>query len=81
MIAKLSDRNFDESPAKGKSLSLKPKLTTPSLRQKFAGQFDSSGTDSYQEVQQARSGRAIQVKEPTDYEITYIREELMRTLT
>ncbi len=36
---------------------------------------------SDQEVQKARSGKEIQVKAPTDYEITDIMEELMRTLT
>ncbi len=81
MIAKLSDGIFDESPAKGRSSSSKPKLTTPSSRQRFAEQSDGSGTDSDQEVQQARSGREIQVKAPTDDEITDLMEELMRTST
>ncbi len=83
MIAKLSDRIFDESPAKGKSSSTKPMLTTPSSRQRFAEQSGGSGTDSDQEVQQARSGREIQVKAPTDDEITSwnLMEELMRTST
>ncbi len=81
MIAILSDGNFDESPAKGRSTSSKPKLTTPSSRQRFVEQSARSGTDSDQQVQQARSGREIQVKARTDDEITDLMEELMRTST
>ncbi len=40
-----------------------------------------TGTDSDQEVQQARAGKEIQVKAPMADEITDLMEELMRTST
>ena len=65
MIAKLSDGIFDESPAKEKTSSSKPKLFTPSSRQPITEQSDGSGTDSDQDARQPRSGKVIQIKAPS----------------
>ena len=81
MIAKLSDGIFDESPAKEKTSSSKPKLFTPSSRQPITEQSDGSGTDSDQDAQQLRSGKVIQTKAPTDDEMTELMDELMRIST
>ena len=81
MMAKLSDGIFVESPVKEKITSTMAKQYSPSLRPRFAELSDGSGTDSDQEDQQSQSGNVVQVKVPTDDEMTELLNDLMRTST
>ena len=81
MLAKLSDGVFAETPAKEKMTSSMAKQYSPSLKPRVAEFSDGSGTDSDEEDQQSQSGNVVQVKVPTDDEMTELLNDLMRTST